>query len=222
MKSGRFLGSLLMLSLLAAPALPSRTLGDDDDDDDAVSSVSFAGVEKFEVAGGGAVDGTSILNRSEEAVAYSFSTRELQRAAPYTNWWVAFNNPEACVVPCACSDADFGNAAVDIGVFWATGRVSNGFGQAEFSAQIAYGDLPDGVDQVPFDAFASPIAPGAEIHVVVRAHGARGTADLEDQLTQFNGGCPPNPVDDLEGCVDVQFSVHRSRQCKALDDDDDD
>lgn len=223
MRTGRFLGSALLMLLLAAPALPSPALADDDDDDEAVSTVSFAGVERFEVAGGGAVDGATILNRSEEGVAYTFSTRDLRRAAPYTNWWVAFNNPEACVEPCACSDADFANAKVDIGVFWATGRVSNGFGQADFSAEIDYGELPDGEDQVPFaPAFASPIEPDAEIHLVVRAHGPRLAKALEAQLTQFNGGCPPFPVDDLDGCIDVQFSVHRSPRCRARDDDDDD
>ena len=224
MKTLRFLGSTLLTLLLAAAAPPSPALADDDyDEDDAVSAVSFAGVERFEAAGGGAFDGSTILNRNAEGVAYTFSTRDLRRAAPYTNWWVAFNNPEACVEPCACSDADFANAKVDIGVFWATGRVSNGFGQADFSAGIAYGELPAGEDQVPFaPAFASPIAPGAEIHLIVRAHGPRLPGGLEAQLMQFNGGCPPFPVDDLDGCIDVQFSVHRSPQCKAGDDDDDD
>ncbi|MDJ0946550.1 MAG: hypothetical protein QNJ30_24135 [Kiloniellales bacterium] len=220
MKINRFLGSALVMLLLAAPALPSRTLAAADE----AASVSFAGVKEFDAAGGGVVDGATILHRGAEGVAYTFSTRDLQRAAPYTNWWVTFNNPEACTTPCACSDVDFENAAVDIGVFLATGRVSNGFGQAEFAAEIDYGELPDGRDQVPFaPAFASPIEPGAEIHLIVRAHGPRlfGAA-LEAQLTQFNGGCPPHPVDSLDGCIDVQFSVHRSPQCKAGDDDDDD
>lgn len=219
MQTSRFLASALV-TLLAG--LLTFSAAADDDDDDTRSAVSFAGVEEFPVAGGDAVDGASILLRNDEGVAYTFSTRSLRRAAPYTNWWVNFNNPEDCTTPCACSDVDFGNPEVDIGVFWATGRVTNGFGQADFSAQVAYGDLPGGEDQVPFaPAFASPIEPGAEIHLIVRAHGPRLRGALEEQLTQFNGGCPPHPVDSLEGCVDVQFSVHRSPQCKADDDDDD-
>lgn len=36
---------------------------------------------------------------------------------------------------------------------------------------------------------------------------------LLEQLTQFNGGCPPNPEGELSGCIDVQFSIHRAPVC---------
>lgn len=36
---------------------------------------------------------------------------------------------------------------------------------------------------------------------------------LLEQLTQFNGGCPPNPVGEPGGCIDVQFSIHRAPLC---------
>ncbi len=36
---------------------------------------------------------------------------------------------------------------------------------------------------------------------------------LDAQLTQFNGGCPPNPDEQPGGCIDVQFSVHRAPVC---------
>lgn len=222
MKASRFSGPALAVMLIAVPALSAEVAAKDDDDDEA-SEISFAQVEEFPVAGGEVVDGASILIRKEEGVAYTFSTRGLRRAAPYTNWWVTFNNPEACKTPCVCSDVDFANPDVDIGVFWATGRVTNGFGQADFSAQIDYGALPGGEDQVPFAPdFASAIEPGAEIHVIVRAHGPRLSNVLEAQLTQFNGGCPPHPEEELGGCIDLQFSVHRSPQCRAPDDNGDD
>jgi hypothetical protein len=41
---------------------------------------------------------------------------------------------------------------------------------------------------------------GSEIHLVVRDHGPKFPGN--DQLSGFNGGCPP------ETCVNVQASVH--------------
>lgn len=209
-------GPMMAMVAAAALVLPFQSLADDDDGNGA--SVTFADVETFPILGGDVVDGASILIRNDEGVAYTFNTRGLQRAATYTNWWVAFNNPEACFVPCACSGADFSNADVEIGVFWATGRVANGFGQADFTAEVDYGELPDGIDQVR-PARPNPISPSAEIHLIVRAHGPT-VGDGEAQLTQFNGGCPPNPVGVLGGCIDVQFAIHRAPQCQAGDDDD--
>ena len=40
-----------------------------------------------------------------------------------------------------------------------------------------------------------------------------GHSLLLEQLTQFNGGCPPNPVGVPGGCYDPQFSVHRAPVC---------
>lgn len=219
MKNNHISVSLIGAICGAALLLPSPALADDDDGG---TEISFAGVEEFPVLGGHAVDGASILTRNERGVAYTLSTRGLHPDATYTNWWVSFNNPESCLIPCGCGAADFDNADVDIGVFWATGRFSDGVGQADFSAEVDYGELPAGADQVPFfPAFASPIVPGAEIHLIVRAHGPTVNGG-EAQLTRFNGGCPPNPSDDLNGCIDVQFSVHSAAQCDAEDEDDDD
>lgn len=41
----------------------------------------------------------------------------------------------------------------------------------------------------------------------------RGDAALKAQLTQFDGGCPPNPLEVPGGCIDVQFSIHRAPMC---------
>ena len=53
-----------------------------------------------------------------------------------------------------------------------------------------------------------PVLPGAEIHLVIRAHGpALGDPEtLATQLTRLNGGCPPN------ACADIQLSVHPAKQ----------
>lgn len=159
------------------------------------------------------VDGTSILHRigDQGRVAMTLETRELENNSPYTIWWVVFNNPELCDTPCACGDPDFANAdEVGIGVFWATGRFSNNVGDADFAAQVDEGELPRGPDQVPFPDFASPLEDedDAEIHLVVRAHGQPLSQQTQlRQLTEFDGGCPPNV------CVDVQFAIHPSPSC---------
>ncbi len=201
--------SLLSFTALAL-MLAVTTVGADD-----APQTSISRVGKFD---GGDADGASMLTRTRNGVAYSLNTRELAPDVPYTNWWITFNNPEKCFKRCACGEADFDNPKVDIGVFWATGRISDAYGQAAFSAEVEYGELPGEADQVPFPDFDSPIKRGAEIHLVVRGHGPR-IGDGVEQLTTFNGGCgegEPNV------CVDVQFAEHRSPSCKAKGKDDDD
>jgi hypothetical protein len=43
----------------------------------------------------------------------------------------------------------------------------------------------------------------AEIHLVLRTHGLMRADLLGQQVTMFNGGCPPN------SCGNLQFAVHR-------------
>jgi len=186
------------------------------------TDTSSAQVGNFPIAGGGDADGASIMSREKEGVGYTLTTRGLAPNAPYTNWFVSFNDPKKCVVKCACGEADFANPRVEIGVFWATGKFSDANGQATFSAYTPYGVLPDGDGQVPFDEFANPIESKSEVHVIVQSHGPT-VGDGEAQLTTFFGGCPPNPEIDPDpmnggnpaaGCVDVQFAVHPNPKCK--------
>ena len=41
----------------------------------------------------------------------------------------------------------------------------------------------------------------------------RGHSRLKAQLTQFDGGCPPNALESPDGCIDVQFSIHTLPSC---------
>ena len=176
------------------------------------SKTSVAGTQVF--GSEEIVDGTSILTRTSKGVGYTWNTRDLDGDRPHSNWWVVFNNPKKCSVPCRCTPMDLSNPAVKAGLFWATGRFTDKFGQANFSAYTKYGELPDGPDQTPI---SNPIKPGAEIHIAARKHGPT-VDDGEAQRTQFNGGCPPNPVVPPEagdGCQNVQISVHRSPYCRV-------
>ncbi len=172
-------------------------------------SVSVASVVALPPMPGGSfeeLDATTVLTRTKIGVGFTYNTKDLAPNAPYTVWWVTFNRPRHCLVPYLCGSDDFGNPAAEPGVFYATARVSDAHGQAEFSGEVDYGELPQGEDQVPFAELDRPIRPGAEVHLVVRAHGPalEDPEALDAQLTQFNGGCPPYD------CVDVQASLHRS------------
>ena len=156
-------------------------------------------------------DGASTLLRTTKGVSYIANTRSLQSNAAHTNWFVAFNRPDRCFERCACGLDDLENPRAEVGVFYSTGRVTDDYGQATFTGETDYGELPDGADQVPVPVWERPVRPGAEVHIVVRTHNdvAEDPEVREVQLTTFNGGCGPN------GCQDLQVSVHRSPTCKA-------
>ncbi len=130
--------------------------------------------------------GSSILVRADDGIALSLSTTDLAPNAPYTVWWVGFNpddpndpnedgNP--CVALCNCSGDQL--RPDDDSIFYATGGMTDSLGSATFSANVEYGELPAGIDQIPeFDdgaggtiSFGAPHLEGAEIHPVIRAHG---------------------------------------------------
>lgn len=173
-----------------------------------VAGTSYSDVQKFEDES--VVDGTSILTRTKKGVAYTLNTRMLRKNRTYTNWFVTFNNPRKCNTPCACDESDFENSKVRIGVFWATGRISDRHGQAVFSGHTDYGKLPTGFDQI-VEGLERPLRRRSEIHIVVRDHGKplRLRRKVEEQLNSFNGGCG------RRDCKDVLFAIHRSPFCKA-------
>lgn len=122
--------------------------------------------------------GSSILVRADDGVSTTLNTTDLAPKAPYTMWWVGFNPDNPCVATCNC-DGDHLRPGLDA-VFFATGAESDRLGTATFAANVDYGELPGGVDQIPvFETpggpitFDAPIEEGAELHNVVRAHGPR-------------------------------------------------
>ena len=139
---------------------------------------------------------TATLERREDSVEFSLNTT-LDSGA-YTVWWVIFNNPELCANECGVDD--LGILEVNASAFWATGAVVENDNLGSFNAQLGENQLPTGEDQVLFgegltDSFE------AEIHLIARTHGEVIPGVLQQQITTFNGGCPPNT------CEDVQFAV---------------
>ena len=141
-------------------------------------------------------EATATLERMEGSVEFSLSTT-LDSGA-YTVWWVIFNNPEFCIDGCDADDLEI--LEVNASAFWATGGIVGDDNVGTFNAQLGENQLPMGENQVLFggglvDSF------GAEIHLIPRTHGDVIPGQVEQQITTFNGGCPPND------CFDVQFAV---------------
>jgi hypothetical protein len=114
--------------------------------------------------------GSSTLVRAGDGLAFNLTSTGMLPDAPYTVWWVAFNPENSCVDECTCTGDDLG---ADATVFYAGGAMSDSLGNATFAANIRYGEVPEGEDQVIVedDEGDGGIVDGAEIHIVVRGHG---------------------------------------------------
>jgi hypothetical protein len=144
----------------------------------------------------------TILFRSRGGVSFTFNTHGLPAGNVVTAWMAVFNNPEFCASN-PCTPADFANPAVEGAVYNTGGRVIGPDGAASYGAYRAVGDTTGywaGLNVGILDPLR------AEIHLVLRSHGPALLMDpaaLQQQLTMFNGGCPPN------SCANVQDSVHQ-------------
>ena len=142
----------------------------------------------------------SMLARTRGGVFMTLNTSGLEAGTAATAWWVIFNNPRACATR-PCSVADLPNPAVQSSLINAAGRLIGADGAASYGDFIAVGDTTGGwTGPGLLDAFK------AEIHLVTRTHGPAILFDpivLGQQLSMFNGGCPPNT------CLNLQVSIHR-------------
>lgn len=171
------------------------------------------------------------------AAAQQSVTRGVERAT--TLWWVIFNEPANCTanpgaqIQCGSQDV-FGQAFLDsiangapdpsllspnlaskIGVVYGTGALTNGHGQVRLAASIYRSEedgnhnLPSGADPMGLKrAFENP---NAEIHLVVRDHGAVNTQDYLPQITNFLDPYCSDPnllyFAGKNTCADTHFAV---------------
>jgi hypothetical protein len=146
----------------------------------------------------------SILVRNRDNVFATMHTTGLTPGTAVTLWWAIFNNPHNCATR-PCTPADLSNPSVQGSVASAGGKIIGADGAATFGAFRAVGDKT-GV--FPGIGTAEGLLNGtrAEIHLVTRTHGQANLNDpvmLNEQLSLFNGGCPPNI------CTNLQASIHR-------------
>ena len=98
-------------------------------------------------------------------------------------------------------------AATQVSVGYAAGHVVDHNGKGNFAARLSVGDTSGfggGTDALPPPPFGSGLLNphGAEVHLVIRTHGAPIPGLVSDQIHTFEGGCAIN------ACDDRQFSVH--------------
>lgn len=160
-------------------------------------------IEPLSVFGVGTViPGTgSILVRTKEGVGATLHTFGLVPGNVYTFWWAVFNNPKECATT-LCTGADLSNPDVQAVVLSGAGQIAGDDGTADFGAFRAVGDTT-GREPSVGTAMALENAQKAQVHLVVRNHGPVIPAMLSDQLSMFNGGCPPNT------CMNVQAAPHQ-------------
>jgi hypothetical protein len=154
--------------------------------------------------GGAEVPGSgSILVRTKDGVGATLHTSGLTPSHVYTLWFTVFNNPKKCATD-PCTPADLSNPDVRGVVLSGAGQIAGEDGTVDLGAFRAVGDPSGKAEGPPATAEALEKPLKAEIHLAVRAHGlASGDpAVLQQQLTTFNGGCPPNM------CVTVQAAPH--------------
>jgi len=144
----------------------------------------------------------TLLIRDRDSVYAEMHTNGLAPGAVVTFWLAIFNYPSNCATN-PCTPADFANPAVQGSVVNGGGKIIGADGAATYGTFRTIGDTtgvgPLGVGLGLLNPF------GAEIHLVTRQHGAAILSDpaaLAQQLSSFNGGCPPNT------CTNVQASPH--------------
>jgi hypothetical protein len=129
-------------------------------------------------------------------------TADLHPGNVYTLWWIIFDAPEGCAAgPDNCTLADIfapGNPA-DATVFGpAAGSLAGGSGTATFAGHVGPGDEPNFID-LGDGSVDDPLS--ADVAFVVRNHGPAIPGSVSEQLSTFDGGCPPN------NCMNVQFGI---------------
>jgi hypothetical protein len=164
------------------------------------------------------------LNRTRNELWASVHVTDLNPNSAFTLWAAVFNRPEGCTTnpagPVHCSSTDFvpvpnpaRASAFNIGAF-----ITDSSGTANVDVHIRAGTPPDGIFVLwgaggLMDNGVTPgLHPGngfgAEVHVVIRAHGAvmlNVPAAIAPQLSEFNGGCNPS-------CGNVQVAPFPSVQ----------
>jgi hypothetical protein len=154
------------------------------------------------------------LNRTRNEIWGSVHVTDLNPNSAFTIWAAVFNRPEGCATnpagPVHCSAADFPPvpnparaSAFNIGAF-----VTDDSGTANVNVHIRAGTPPDGtsvlwgVGGLNDNGVTPGLHPGngfgAEVHVVIRAHGAIIPSAITAQLSTFNGGCPPNACGNIQ------------------------
>lgn len=161
------------------------------------------------------------LTRMGGGLHATINTVGLTAGNAVTVWFVVFNNPENCSGG-ECGENDIFNidgagefvlnadgsppmnmdgiGAANISVHRADGLIIDVGGNAQFMGSLVVGDLSEAI-------FGGGLVDAhvAEVHLVIRDHGAAISGSTDEMVNGINGGCSgswPN-----EPCTDLQFAV---------------
>jgi hypothetical protein len=192
LRGAKIVASAVVLSaLVLVPSVTAQKAATDK-----VPTISFE-PERSLMSGAIVYGSATMLVRTRDDVTGTIHTSGLVPNHVVTAWFVFFNHPEHCSTR-PCTPTDLNNPLVQGSLVNIGGALVGPDGTANFAEVRAVGDTAN--------AFSGPglLEPrGAEIHLAVRDHGLAllGTA-FSQQLTMFNGGCPPNT------CVSIQSAPH--------------
>ncbi len=145
----------------------------------------------------------TILVRNRDNVYATMHTSGLTPGTVVTFWWAFFNNPHNCATR-PCTPADLSNSSVQGSVANGGGKIIGADGTATYGAFRTVGDTTGVFPSIgTAQGLLDPLR--AEIHLVTRTHGPaiNDATMLGQQLSLFNGGCPPNT------CANLQASIHQ-------------
>jgi hypothetical protein len=138
------------------------------------------------------------LMRNADGLTTNVHTSVVSGPGVYSLWWIVFNDPASCTTYLCTYDLP--DLAVNAGAHASqNGKALNlsawlGEGGGPYSGEVVVGD--------PSIGLTNP--EGALVTLIVRYHGPTTRGGIQDQLTQYFGGCPGGAA-----CVDEQIVVFR-------------
>ena len=133
--------------------------------------------------------GDAALVRNDNGVTVRATVEDVAPGA-YTLWWVVWNNPEVCGAD-GCTDADFGTPGLDVDIGYATGHVAGNGGRLTLVAHLAEGGSLSGFPTEFGIASGRGLLDSldAEVHIVIRNHGATIPGLVGEMTHTFAAGC---------------------------------
>ena len=189
MKTRKILCSFAVAGLALVIGAPSVALAAQP------SSFQVSNVVDFET--GVAVNGAGKMTRTKKAVWVDINTQDLRANTVYTMWWIVWNNPSQCVDGCGEDDLGVrGNS-----IFYAGGFISDANGAANVSIHVEAGNLRGGIQVLLGSGLNPNKGNKAEMHVLIRSHGAPVAGSVDYQISSVEGLCDVNECTDDLGIV---------------------
>ena len=168
--------------------------------------------------------GQSTLVRTDRGVIGSFNATGLEPGV-WTWWWVFYNNPDACQHPkfvgmgsqiSLCSKPDKAISEAGRSPGWGGGTIVTEDEIGNFTSVQDFGtEAPGSPVSAKLCCAKLTNLLGAEVHIVMRYHGAVDQAILSEQLFTWGGGCDYDQaklgnrgVIGTFKCADLLVAVH--------------